>query len=165
MPSAPDEEPPEEQLRRMTPVSIPPDQLGAMQALRQLLAEATRRRGRGRKVKLVGTRGQCAPVPDTVFCVLERVAELLARGDAVTIVPVAQELTTQQAADLLGVSRQYLVRLLDEGQIPHTKTGTHRRLRLPDVLAYKKVRDAKRSEQLDELTRLGQEYGGYPERE
>ena len=77
------------------------------------------------------------------------------------MVPISKELTTQQAADMLNVSRQYLVRLLDENKIPHTKTGTHRRLRLLDVLAYKTDRDQKRTHQLQEFTAMTEELGGY----
>jgi excisionase family DNA binding protein len=91
------------------------------------------------------------------------VAEVLARGDSLTIVPVGKELTTQQAADLLNVSRQYLVRLLGEGRIPYTRTGKHRRLRIEDVLTFKEQRDRERGAALDELTRMSQEIGGYDE--
>jgi excisionase family DNA binding protein len=98
-----------------------------------------------------------------VFYILARVAEVMARGDAITVVPVGKELTTQQAADLLNVSRQYLVRLLDEGRIPYTKTGKHRRLRVEDVLHYKEERDKERRAALDELTQLSEESGGYDE--
>jgi excisionase family DNA binding protein len=100
-------------------------------------------------------------LPEAVFYVLERVAEVMARGDSITVVPVGKELTSQQAADLLNVSRQYLVRLLDEGKIPFRKTGKHRRLRIEDVLSFKEARDQEREEGLRELSRLTQEFGGY----
>ncbi|MCA9534138.1 MAG: helix-turn-helix domain-containing protein [Myxococcales bacterium] len=76
-------------------------------------------------------------------------------------VPTAHELTTQQAADLLNVSRQYLVRLLDEGRIACRKTGTHRRLRVTDVLEFKARRDKDRRAGLRELSQLTQDAGGY----
>lgn len=98
--------------------------------------------------RLVGPMGEEVALPDAVFSVLERVVEVLARGDSVTIVPVGKALTTQQAADLLNVSRQYLVRLLDEGRIAFTKTGKHRRLRIEDVLAFKERRDGERKNAL-----------------
>jgi excisionase family DNA binding protein len=93
--------------------------------------------------------------------VLERVAEVMARGDAITVVPVGKEVTTQQAADLLNVSRQYFVRLLDEGRIPFRKTGKHRRVRVEDVLTFKDQRDKDRRAGLRELSRVTQEFGGY----
>lgn len=77
------------------------------------------------------------------------------------VVPISQELTTQQAADLLNVSRQYLVRLVDEGKLPCVRTGSHRRLLLEDVLRYKAERDREREDTLDELTRLHEDLGGY----
>ncbi len=92
---------------------------------------------------------------------LDRVAEVLAHGDSITIVPVGKELTTQQAADLLNVSRQYLVRLLNDGRIPFGKTGKHRRLRIEDVLAFGEQRDKDRRSGLRELTRFTDELGGY----
>jgi excisionase family DNA binding protein len=100
-------------------------------------------------------------VPEAVFYILERVTEVMAKGDSVTIVPVRKELTTQQAADLLNVSRQYLVRLLEEGRIPHRKTGTHRRLKIEDVLAFKEERHRSRRSALRKLSRMTEEFGGY----
>jgi excisionase family DNA binding protein len=94
---------------------------------------------------------------------LQRVAEVMARGDSITIVPVGHEVTTQQAADMLNVSRQYLVRILDEGRIPYSKTGKHRRLRIEDVLVYKEQRDKERRDKLGALTQMSEELGGYDE--
>ncbi|MFZ5443784.1 MAG: helix-turn-helix domain-containing protein [Myxococcota bacterium] len=149
----------EDQIRRMTPVSTPPaDQLKVAKLSRVLggLAHASTR-----TCRLVGPKGEEVVLPDAVFHVLARVAEVLARGDSVTVVPVGKELTTQQAADLLNVSRQYLIRLLDEGRIAYTKTGKHRRLRIEDVLAFKERRDAERRNALRDLSQLTEEFGGY----
>ncbi|MDP3235012.1 MAG: excisionase family DNA-binding protein [Myxococcales bacterium] len=82
-------------------------------------------------------------------------------SDSVTVVPVGAKVTTQQAAALLNVSRQYLVRLLDEGRMPFRRTGKHRRVRVEDVLAFKHARDSERRRGLRELSELTQEFGGY----
>jgi excisionase family DNA binding protein len=153
-----------QQIRRMSPVSAAPAERKAVAELSALLERASSRRKHPR-CQLVGPTGEKIQVPEAIFYVLERVAEVLARGDAVTVVPVGKELTTQQAADLLNVSRQYVVRLLDEGKIPHTKTGTHRRLRIEHVLEYQRARDAQRRAKLDELTALSEDAGGYTELE
>lgn len=155
-------QPVSEHVRNMTPVTAPPDQLAGVASLSRMLEHVVEGGG-GVRCELVGPLGERIPVPETVFYVLERVVEVLARGDAVTVVPVGKALTTQQAADLLNVSRQYLVRLLDENRIPHTKTGKHRRLRIEDVLAFKEKRDREREKGLDELTRMSEDYGGYDE--
>jgi len=72
-------------------------------------------------------------------------------GDAVTLLPIQQMLTTQQAADLLDVSRPYLIKLIERGDIAHSMVGRHRRVKAEDVFAYKSARDKARAEALDEL--------------
>lgn len=159
----------ESRVRRMTPVTAPPEErtqveelsreLGSIVQLRHAQAAAA-----NTGCELVGPSGKRLPIPEAVFYALERVVEVMARGDSITIVPVGREVTTQQAADLLNVSRQYLVRLLDDGKIRHRKPekpGKHRRLRIEDVLAYKQQRDRDRRAGLRELTRLTEELGGY----
>jgi excisionase family DNA binding protein len=151
-------------IRRLTPVSAPPEQREDVAALSRLLGGAAHsRKCPAHACKLVGPRGEAIPIPESIFHVFERVAEVLSRGDAITVVPVGKELTTQQAADLLNVSRQYLVRLLEGDKLPYRKTGKHRRLRVEDVLTYRERRDRQRKAKLDELARLSEESGGYSE--
>lgn len=78
----------------------------------------------------------------------------LAGGRRISVVPADEELTTQAAADLLGVSRPHLVKLLRDGAIPYRKVGNRHRVRASDLLAYKQVRDAERRAALERLTRL-----------
>ena len=111
---------------------------------------------------LVGLTGEQIELPESLRRVLREAIEALARDRAVTVGSIPKQLTTQQAANLLAVSRPYLVRLLDEGAIPFTKTGTHRRVRLDDLLGYKKQRDAKRREGLALISQLGQEIEAFP---
>lgn len=152
----------EDMIRRMTPVAAPPEQQAQVVALSKVLEViAHRTRKRAPKCQLVGPKGESIPLPESVFYVLERVAEVMARGDSITVVPVGREVTTQQAADLLNVSRQYLVRLLDEGRIPFRKTGKHRRVHIEDVLSFKGTRDKDRRAGLRELSRMTEELGGY----
>ncbi|WP_430478729.1 excisionase family DNA-binding protein [Streptomyces sp. P11-1] len=89
------------------------------------------------------------------------VVRALAVGKAVTVAPVNTTLTTQEAADLLGVSRPTFVKILDEGGLSYTRPGRHRRVLLADVLDYKEARRSQRRQGLDELTRLTEESGLY----
>lgn len=86
--------------------------------------------------------GDRVELPEELYRVLRKVVQVLQDGLAVTIAPVTQTLTTQQAAELLGVSRPTVVRLLDEGRFPHEKVGSHRRIQLRDLLAYRDERRA-----------------------
>lgn len=83
---------------------------------------------------------ESAEIPVEVYRILRQVLEAMSQGLAVTVVPQSQSLTTQQAADLLGISRPTLIRLLDTGRIPYDRVGTHRRLFLRDVLKYREER-------------------------
>lgn len=149
-------------IRALEPVAAYPEERADVEALLEALDDLKRSRGRGATgAELVGSRGHHTPVPGSVMQVLERVTQAMARGDAVAVVSVGRDLTTQQAAELLNVSRQYVVRLVDQGRIPSTKTGKHRRLLLADVLAFKASRDKARKASLQALTRATEAAGGY----
>lgn len=89
---------------------------------------------------LVATPVDRVELPAEIYRVVRQVVEALQQGLAVTVAPQTQTLTTQQAAELLGVSRPTVIKLLDEGKMPFERSGTHRRILLRDLLAYRKQR-------------------------
>lgn len=100
---------------------------------------------------------QSVELPTVALKLLGDILNELALGNTVRVVPIHAELTTQEGADMLNVSRPHLVKLLDEGQIPHTKTGSHRRIKFTDIMAYKADRDKVSREAMHELAEQAQE--------
>lgn len=113
------------------------------------------------KPKLIGPKGEEVELPDVVLKLLQQTISYLAQGKAVKLIPVGMELTTQEAADLLNVSRPHLVKLIDEGKIPCKKVGTHRRIRFQDLMDYKAKQGAEQRRLLAELTQFTQDLGLY----
>jgi excisionase family DNA binding protein len=100
-------------------------------------------------------------LPRQALALLRDLLSEMAQGNAVTIVPMHAELTTQEAANILNVSRPYLIKLLDESKIPHHKINKHRRIRFDDLMAYKAQQAQLSAQALDELAQQAQELGMY----
>jgi len=104
-----------------------------------------------------GAKSADVDLPPAVARLVLDLLELVGQGGAVTLVPSGADLSTQQAADMLEVSRPFLVKMLETKEIPHHKIGTHRRIRAEDLLAYKHRRDKTRAAARTRLGRLGRE--------
>jgi excisionase family DNA binding protein len=126
---------------------------------------AARPEGKPAGAVLRAPDGMEIQLPESVFHVLRLVVEAMASGDAVSVVPVHAELTTQQAAELLNVSRPHFVKLLEGGEIKFRKVGSHRKVRLDDLLAYKDQRHREQEALLSKMANEGQETGLYDEDE
>lgn len=135
---------------------LPPRDPAALEAVQP--ASATRP-----QPALIGPDGTATPLPAEVYEALWGVVQALRRGSAVTIAVHGTELTTQQAADMLGISRPTLVKLLDSGEIPYTQPGRHRRVQVADVMAYRRHRSETRSRGLAAMVEISEELGLYDE--
>ena len=130
----------------------------AQNALRDLM-HGVRREQKHVRLQAHGAAGRTVTVPRAAFDLFLEILGQMANGNAVTIVPVHAELTTQQAAEMLNVSRPHLVSLLESGRLPFRKVGTHRRVMFADIAAFKRMQDAQSREAAAELSRQAQELG------
>ena len=105
--------------------------------------------------------GERVEIPAALTAIIYRAAEFIAEGHLVAVMSNDEVLSTQDATDLLNISRQYLVRLVDAGDLWAHKVGSHRRLQVADVLTFKTQRDAKCGSALDRLTAMSEDVGGY----
>lgn len=136
-------------------------EIQAAERLSKTLASQLARGESPTVILAAGELGAQQALPETAARLLVKILSEIAKGNAVAVVPLKPELTTQEAAELLNVSRPHLIKLLERGQIPFHKVGTHRRLRLADVLAYKRKALEERKAILRELVELNQDMGLY----
>lgn len=138
---------------------VPPENSGAeLDRLESVVRAAPED---GRPAVLRGPGGDEVELPEDVYGLLREVVSAMHRGMAITVAPHHKMLTTQEAADLLGVSRPTLVKLLESGEIQFSLVGRHRRIRITDLLEYQqRARDA-REAGLDEMAAAGQDAGLY----
>ena len=146
--------------------TVAPSQADAQLARESSRLLAARKLGRRTSVRLrlLDDAGEteAVAVPTSAVRMFLHLLIEMAQGNAVTLIPTHAELTTQQAADLLNVSRPYVAKLLDEGKIPCRTVGKYRRVRFDDLMAYKRKDDEARAKVLDQLTAEAQELGmGY----
>jgi excisionase family DNA binding protein len=127
---------------------------------RETFRKLTAHRSRANKVDLLlstaAGRAEHAAVPKRALELLAEILRQTAEGNAVAVLPVHQELTTQEAADLMNVSRPFLIALVEKGELPARKVGSHRRIPLAALLALKSKTDANRDEGLNFLAERSQ---------
>ena len=126
-------------------------------ALDQLLAVLQA----GRSPEMRGLKGESIALPPVVTQLLHQIIEHLAHGDYVQVVSIPDELTLQQAAEILHVSRQFVMQLIEAGTLPAAISGSQRRLHLQDVLTYKQEQSERARKAIDEIAALSQESGNY----
>ncbi|MBN9221158.1 MAG: helix-turn-helix domain-containing protein [Mesorhizobium sp.] len=131
----------------------------------ELAAQASRQLSRGKHEGAelrVQVGNETLRLPKSVGDLLYHLLTEMGQGNAVTIIPVHAELTTQEAADYLNVSRPYLIRLLEEGRLPFNMVGTHRRVKFSDLATYKSKTEDERKSLMEELAAQAQQLGmGY----
>ncbi len=142
----------------------PADARLARESIARLARLPTRSRSKTLQVRI--QRGnepeQVLSIPASAFGLFKEILAEMAEGNAVTLVPAQVELTTQQAADLLNVSRPFLIEQLEKKKIPHRKVGSHRRIMFSDLTKYSQTMALNRLQALDELSAIDQELGlGY----
>lgn len=136
---------------RLDPSLIPEEQLAE---LAKLFAKPDH-------IALIDAQGHRTHLPEALFAHFARIVRLMSEKKAIVLVPEDEAFTTQAAANYLGVSRQHLVDLLENKEIPYHKVGTHRRVTFKDLLAYERTRDTTRREALNKLAAAAEAAGVY----
>lgn len=111
--------------------------------------------------KMLDMNGEQVVIPESVCQVWRQVVHAMALGQTISIVSQQQEMTTQEAADFLTVPQSYLIKLLEQGEIPYTQVDSYKRVNLQNLIKYKEERDKQRSKLLDELIQESQDNGFY----
>jgi excisionase family DNA binding protein len=136
-------------------VVFPPDDLEGLLDLARFMEQHTE------PGMLLGPDGEQIPLPAEVYGVLVNVVQAMREGKAISVLPQTQRMTTQEAADFLGISRPTFVKLLERGEIPFEQPGRHRRVFLSDLLAYQQKRQTERRVTLNRMTEEASEAGIY----
>lgn len=146
----------------LVPQSAPsPDDIALARKSAPLLRALIHHEGAEHPLRLLAPEAGQPPIdlPAPAAQLLLRLLNEMAQGNAVTLIPMHAEMTTQQAADFLGVSRPFIIKEIDQGRLLARKVGTHRRVLFRDLLDYRARKRAAQQRALDELTRLSQEMG------
>ncbi|MFB2921603.1 helix-turn-helix domain-containing protein [Aerosakkonema funiforme] len=133
---------------------IQPEEVDAIAKLQQILSWETS------QIKLVGNNGEEVLIPESVSSMLRDIVKKIGSGQAIYLIPHNHEFTTQEAADILDVSKSFLNKLLDEEEIPYIKVGKQRRIRFQDLMKYKEQWDEKRSKFMDKAIKITNEIYG-----
>ena len=136
------------------------ERLAAMASYNALAAQLEQIKSENPIVEIEETEEKIK-LPAKALRLLAQILKATADGKPISLVPIAMEMTTQAAAELLGCSRPHIVKLVDTGEIPHTMVGRHRRLMFEDVMKYKKAMKEKRKNLIIEMMKEDEEYGLY----
>lgn len=132
------------------------EEIETIKQLKKLIGKAE-----NKELQISTSNGESIVIPNSVTDIFRTVINVIAQGKGISLIPVAEEVTTSQGAEILNISRPYLMRLIENGELPYHQVGTHKRINLQDLLEYKNIRDKKRKKGLQKLTKLSQELGLY----
>ncbi len=139
------------QVKNATPIALTAEETRQLATLREQLARG--------EYKLVTATGAQLALPEVLKAILEHAMAVMIAGEAITIGATRREMTTGEVAELLGLSRQYVIKLIDTGALPAHHVGTHRRVLLQDALAYQERRYLKLSQDMQRISQLNQALG------
>lgn len=145
------------------PIPSAADAKAAMKSSRQLSQLLRRKKKQSIRVRIQtgNTMDESVVIPRPAFALLRDILAEMSKGNAVTLIPTDADLSTQQAADILNVSRPFLIGQLEKGAIPYRMVGTHRRVKFKDLAAHKRTLARNRFAALDKLSALDQKLGLY----